>query len=560
MCQAYARTISSLDPTLPLIFITPTHHKIIESYRKTLKVPFAVYSDSSRAVYNALGVKLRSANPGTVKDVGGYTHSLTSWESVAVAARLTPTQPGDTKQLGAEFVLGPGSNSVGYTHRMITTRGHAPIKDVIRACLMRGDGMSESLKTSESVIPRGRSSTAARERVLSSPGAFNFPTPPTPATTRLPPGASHPSLPNLHEASSIYEHDAASLLDVSMQTVSTNTPSMLLGQTLPSPTSSLAHLGHYISAGYTSTGREPITPTFDRDDDEVHVVERPQRPPRNFSRPSSLWIKEDEGSTEDVPPVPALEKDEEKDEKDSAQNGAQNIALNAAQNAQPRDNLPYPGIGTDTPRFLESGLRSPTPPAMKNGNMEMSSPDADFFDIYSSYDKMMYSDDSYTFEPSATFQSLRAAFDKDVERVKREAEEQKQALVAERESSQKVDERDNQRVEGVHSAMDGILSDHMNEDDVREFDKVFVDVPDVASLHTLQNPYDNELSENNNQDTSLEAQGKPKSLKKRGSSILKRIENTARSQLHSVYPNNEFDSSFGVNRFNSIPLWRPRLR
>lgn len=508
----------------------PTHHKIIESYRKTLKIPFPVYSDNSKSVYNTLGVRLRSANPGTVKDIGGYTHNLTSWESVAVAARLTPTQPGDTKQLGAEFVLGPGSSGVSYTHRMITTRGHAPIKDVIRACLAGSEASSHTTHSHHTPNQRGRLHVSARERVMSSPGAFNFPTPPTPSTARLPPGASHPSLPNLHEADSVYEQEQNSLVDISMQTVSTNTPSMLLGQTLPSPSASLAHLGHYISSGYISSGREPITPTFDRDEGagEVQVVERPQRPPRNFSRPSSLWIKEDEGDEDaDAPPVPPLQKSED-DGADEKKDKTHNA------------NLPYPGIGTDTPRFLESGLRSPTPPALKSGAMEIAAPDEDFFEIYSSYDKMVYRDDSYTFEPSATFQSLRLAFERDVQRVKSEAELEKRELMEKREG---VDEATDADADADNnSAVNGVLSDGMDEDAVREFEGVF----DVASLHTLHNPHEDVAQ-------------KP-SLKKRGSSILKRIENTARSQLHTVYPNNEFDSSFGVNRFNSIPLWRPRLR
>lgn len=452
-------------------------------------------------------MKLRSTNPGTVKDVGGYTHSLSSWESVSVAARLTPTHPGDTKQLGAEFVLGPGAG-VSYTHRMITTRGHAPIKDVIRAALTgAGEGVDVGLGVG---VPRGRVAGLARERVMSSPGAFNFPTPPTPFTTRLPAGAAHPSMPNLHQVGEVgsrgsnqsnhsnqSEEYQDSLVDL---TVSTNTPSMLLGQTLPSPSPSLAHLGHYISRGYSqSGGREPITPTLD--DGEVHVVERPQRPPRNFSRPSSLWVKDGEEEAAGVPPVPP-------------------VPSAPPQNSS-HSSLPYPGIGTDTPRFLENGLRSPTPPTLKHGKVEMAQPDQDFFEIYASYDTV-FRDDSYTFEPSATFASLRAAFESDVERVHCDAENEKRELLASR--GEQVDQEKNKRDE----------QDEQNTQDKENNQK---DINSQTSNINTRTPKQAVLSYSLDENAAREMEVEiNNNHNKRGSSIIKRIENTARSQLHAVYP------------------------
>ncbi|TIC42964.1 hypothetical protein E3Q08_02532 [Wallemia mellicola] len=489
MCQAYAKTVSEIDRSLPIVFILPTSYKVIASYRRTLKIPFPIYSDVTRSVYGSLGVKMRSNNPGTVKDVGGYTHNLTSWEAISIATRLTPTQPGDTKQLGAEFVLGPGAQSVHYTHRMITTRGHAPIKDVIRACM--------------SFIPT--QAGALRERVLSSPGAFNFPSPASGSINRLPPGASHPSLPNLHDESLLaeeqHEADTSSLLEL--------TPSDFLGQTLPTPSPSLAAVSNYIA----TSGREAITPNLTTTEN-LHVVEKPQRPPRNFSRPSSLWIKEDD-ATEQPPPLPTP--------------------------------LPYPGIGTDTPRFIETGLRSPTPPALSNGDNALDSPDHDFFEIYSSYDKELFADDSYVFTPSATFQSLRAAFDREMDRTRKE-EMQILEETTERSNNgvqeestcyvhQKTEENQVETKAEKFNGIEGQLTDNLSEMDLLELDKLDKDINEGV---------------------------KPKvSLKKRGSNILRRIENTARSQLQSVYPQSDFDSSFGVNtvnRFNSIPLWRPRIR
>ena len=429
-----------------------------------------------RRVYKSLGVRMRSNNPGSIKNHGGYGYNLTSWESMVIAARLTPTSPGDTKQLGGEFVLGPGSNSVHYCHRMITTRGHSPVKDVIKYAVNSIDDV---------IIPPN-----PRPRIMSSPGAFNFPSPKSNFNSPLPAGASHPSSYRLASLTHVDEEEDndRNYNDNSMLEL---TPSDMLGQTLPSPSPSLGYLSNVI------IGREAITPNlnnFTTPDLEVEVVERPNRPPRNFSRPSSLWVKEEE---------------EEND----------------------MTKLPPP----------------PLPIQSSTSNLLLDSPDRDLFEIYSSYDKQQYRDDSIIFTPSQTFQSLNGAFRQSLNNLK-EADTD-----FNKEIGNNIDNNNNK--------------DHnkdVNREVVEDIDKDIDGINNFKSIDEVdfdgKNHQVNEMNEDEVNELCREFDEKPAKTTNKSGSLLRRIENTARNQLQHVYPNDEFDSSFGVNRFNSIPLWRPRIR
>lgn len=77
-------------------------------------MPFALYSDPTHKLYNALGMTLRTTDPGLEHERGAYVrHGLVSGIAMVVRNALKVGMPvwekgGDHAQLGGEFVLGPG--------------------------------------------------------------------------------------------------------------------------------------------------------------------------------------------------------------------------------------------------------------------------------------------------------------------------------------------------------------------------------------------------------------------------------------------------------------------
>ncbi|KAF9000648.1 hypothetical protein BDQ17DRAFT_1359281 [Cyathus striatus] len=138
-----------------LVIISNGAHTFIKKYRRIFRLPFRVYTDPTLGVYSALGMgkvnevsttefnkrrrkmsldesKLPSARRGEYAK-----HGLMSGIAMVVVRALKVGIPlwekgGDVSQLGGEFVLGPGM-TCSYAHRMQSTRGHAPVEDVLYA-------------------------------------------------------------------------------------------------------------------------------------------------------------------------------------------------------------------------------------------------------------------------------------------------------------------------------------------------------------------------------------------------------------------------------------------
>jgi hypothetical protein len=99
---------------------------------KAMKCPFKMYTDPTLSVYRALGLTRQTADAGPDSEAGEYLIQTNLEATVATLKRATQMplrNPGHFTQLGGEFVFN-GTLNVSYTHRMTTTRSHAPIRDV----------------------------------------------------------------------------------------------------------------------------------------------------------------------------------------------------------------------------------------------------------------------------------------------------------------------------------------------------------------------------------------------------------------------------------------------
>ena len=99
---------------------------------KAMKCPFKMYTDPTLSVYRALGLTRQTGDSGPDSEAGEYLVQTNLEATLATLKRATQMplrNPGHFTQLGGEFVFN-GTLNVTYTHRMTTTRSHAPIRDV----------------------------------------------------------------------------------------------------------------------------------------------------------------------------------------------------------------------------------------------------------------------------------------------------------------------------------------------------------------------------------------------------------------------------------------------
>lgn len=75
------------------------------------KCPYDIYVDPSRKLYSALGMTRRTTDAGSDELKGDYiTHGPIGGIGMVVknAVKMPIGRAGDVKQLGGEFLLGPG--------------------------------------------------------------------------------------------------------------------------------------------------------------------------------------------------------------------------------------------------------------------------------------------------------------------------------------------------------------------------------------------------------------------------------------------------------------------
>ncbi|KAJ7772599.1 AhpC/TSA antioxidant enzyme-domain-containing protein [Mycena maculata] len=133
LCQDYMFSISqNVSPEvlrgagIELVIISNGSYEMIKSYRRIFRTPFALYTDPTHKVYNALGMTLQSLDEGPR---GNYVrHGLISGIGMVVKNAVKGGMPvwkdgGDISQLGGEFILGP-EMTCSWVHRMRYTRSH----------------------------------------------------------------------------------------------------------------------------------------------------------------------------------------------------------------------------------------------------------------------------------------------------------------------------------------------------------------------------------------------------------------------------------------------------
>ncbi|KAM0752035.1 hypothetical protein T439DRAFT_287409 [Meredithblackwellia eburnea MCA 4105] len=119
-----------------LVIIGCGEWEYIKPYRDLLQTPFPIYADPTKQTYIALGMTMRTLDAG--KETPEYVKTtalgnvMMSIGQKALKMGRILGNPGDIKQLGGEFVLGPG-NTCSYVRRMENTRGHSPLAELLAA-------------------------------------------------------------------------------------------------------------------------------------------------------------------------------------------------------------------------------------------------------------------------------------------------------------------------------------------------------------------------------------------------------------------------------------------
>ncbi|KAF8339806.1 AhpC/TSA antioxidant enzyme-domain-containing protein [Cantharellus anzutake] len=150
-CQDYLRSIvdnappAKLDKAgVKLIIVSNGSHKLAKAYQENVfKCPYPIYVDPSRELYRAFGMTRCTINGGPESEKGAYVvHGPIGGLGMALrnAMKMPLGNAGDIKQLGGEFILGPGIRCE-YAHRMPTTRGHVDIRTLLS--ITRVDRVSE---------------------------------------------------------------------------------------------------------------------------------------------------------------------------------------------------------------------------------------------------------------------------------------------------------------------------------------------------------------------------------------------------------------------------------
>ncbi|KAJ3796357.1 hypothetical protein GGU11DRAFT_668970, partial [Lentinula aff. detonsa] len=164
MCQDYMYSIGrNVDPEeleragLRLVIVGNGDWRMIKGYRRIFKLPYPIYTDSTATLYTALGMTLRTLDPGPKASPSSSSSSsvsesvttesetyvrhrtLLSGISLVLRNAMKARMPiwrymGDKELLGGEFIFvkTPGRDiSCLWAHRMRYTTGHEQILNVV---------------------------------------------------------------------------------------------------------------------------------------------------------------------------------------------------------------------------------------------------------------------------------------------------------------------------------------------------------------------------------------------------------------------------------------------
>ncbi|KAM0785999.1 hypothetical protein ACM66B_006817 [Microbotryomycetes sp. NB124-2] len=128
--------------TVPLyiLLVSSGSPALIPIYRSRLDCPFPLYVDRKRTLYKALGMTLKSWNPGSEKDKGSYVQ-ISMGQNVATSLKSAFAMrgaPGSQTQLGGEFVFTVNESEsdeirCSFASRMNSTRSHAEVRELFAA-------------------------------------------------------------------------------------------------------------------------------------------------------------------------------------------------------------------------------------------------------------------------------------------------------------------------------------------------------------------------------------------------------------------------------------------
>ncbi|KAF8307355.1 hypothetical protein DL93DRAFT_2064888 [Clavulina sp. PMI_390] len=142
LCQDYMQSVVDNAPKealdragIKLVIIGCGSPSLAKAYKeKVFNSPHDIYVDPTRTLYRALGMTRRTNDGGRDEEKGEYiVHGPISGIGFVVrnALKMPIGKAGDIKQLGGEFLFGPGIRA-DYCHRMPTTRGHTSIRELLR--------------------------------------------------------------------------------------------------------------------------------------------------------------------------------------------------------------------------------------------------------------------------------------------------------------------------------------------------------------------------------------------------------------------------------------------
>ncbi|KDQ20347.1 hypothetical protein BOTBODRAFT_632932 [Botryobasidium botryosum FD-172 SS1] len=113
-------------------------YSLITDYKKTTGFKGQIYADASREVYTALEMTLRNLKgtpagslPRSYIPESALKSAIAStWDALKQPMNAITGKNGDIKQLGGDFVFGPG-NQCAYAHRMENTQDHVEVADLV---------------------------------------------------------------------------------------------------------------------------------------------------------------------------------------------------------------------------------------------------------------------------------------------------------------------------------------------------------------------------------------------------------------------------------------------
>ncbi|KAH8929974.1 hypothetical protein BT69DRAFT_1345503 [Atractiella rhizophila] len=153
-CQAFVEAVSeAVKPNdlklagVKIVFIGCGDFQLIKPYREHTSCPFPIYADPTTATYKALGMTLRKLDRGKDAEVASYARTgkfgdLKKGISNAFSLKHFGKQ-GDSKQLGGDFILGPGLNAE-LAHRMRNVRDHTDVSELLAYLGLEKFGYAES--------------------------------------------------------------------------------------------------------------------------------------------------------------------------------------------------------------------------------------------------------------------------------------------------------------------------------------------------------------------------------------------------------------------------------